>query len=98
MGHSPGAEDGARRARASGWACLGPTVEVCGAPGGRADGTRLSSHPHPCSWVLPCGERPGFRRKERVGATAGAVRRHGVRTHEGIEEGAACVTERRGRA
>lgn len=62
----------------------------------------------PAPRSCPCGERKGFKRKERVGAAAGVVRsaaygltkgQEGVRGRSGVRdrEAWACVTERHGR-
>jgi hypothetical protein len=81
----PGPTDGA---------CWGPTVEVCSAPGVvRMGGTRpvvLISAPG--SYL--CGERRGFRGKERTRATAGTGFPRACVTEEAGTSGCALLSRR----
>jgi hypothetical protein len=76
----PGHRDRARQAGSGRLGVLGPAVEVCGAP--RVVRTRRARPVVfiPAHGSCPCEERRGFRGKERMGATVGTGRRHGVQT------------------
>ena len=81
MGYGRTPRDGARRDSAGGWGVLGLAVEACDTPGVVQTGHARPVVVIPALGFCPCGERRGFKGKERAGAAAGAGRRRGVRTH-----------------
>jgi len=60
---------------------LGPAAEACDTLGVVQTGRDRPVVVIPAPGFCPCGERRGFKGKERAGAAAGAGRRRGVRTH-----------------